>query len=228
MNLDDYKDFFVNRKRKSSPISGIMGKITRGKKPNDFETLTHDPKRRIVMIMGPDGLEHILGKSGFETLVEIGYTQDHIHHLVDQGFQFKLVIFLPSKSCLLATWENAAKLASEVYPKVKNKIYSKLDGLQRIPFEQIEKDSSLIWGEIEKIGESNLNFITYRRFKQSKGTLIDVRAFFYYTLHFRELFSGDGYIYNQNGEKRSKEYICLNQKLKKFKDYRLVDMEVSL
>ncbi|MFX1569965.1 MAG: hypothetical protein ACFFCV_16545 [Promethearchaeota archaeon] len=226
MVFDVYKDLFLNQK--VEPIKDIMGKITRGKKPKDFDTLTHDPTRKIVMIMGPDGLEHILGKSGLETLVEIGYTQDHIHHLIDQGFQFKLVIFLPSKSCLLATWENAAKLASEVYPKVKKKIYSKLDELKRIPFEQIEKDSALIWGEIDKSGESDPNFMTYKRFKQSRGTLIEVRAFFYYTLHFRELFSGDGYIYNQKGEKRSKEYICLNQKLKKFKDYRLVDIEVSL
>lgn len=227
MDLDYYKDLFLNQKIDKSPIKDIMGKITRGKTSKDFETLTHDPTRKIVMLMGSDGLENILGKSGLEILVEIGYTQDHINHLINQGFEFKLIIFVPAKSCLLATWDNAVKLASEVYPKVKKKIYNKLKELERVSFEKIEKDSSMIWSEIDKFGASDPNFMTYKRFKQSKGTLIDVRAFFYFTLHFRELFSGDGYIYNQKEEKTSKEYVCLNKKLKNLVDYRLIDIEIS-
>ncbi|MFX1573628.1 MAG: hypothetical protein ACFFB0_12830 [Promethearchaeota archaeon] len=228
MDLDVYKDLFLNQKRDQTPITDIMGKITRGKTSKDFKTLTHDPTRKIVMLMGSDGLERILGNSGLETLVEIGYTQDHIHHLINQGFKFKLVIFNAVSSCLLATWDNTAKLASKVYPKAKKKIYNKLEELTQVSFEKIEKESSMIWGEIDKIGTSDPNFMTYKRFKQSKGTLIDVRKFFYFTLHFRELFSGDGFTYNQKGEKTLKEYICLNQKLKNFSDYRLIDIEISI
>ena len=228
MDLDIYKDLFLNQERGNLLIEDIMGKITRGKTSKDFETLTHDSTREIVMLMGSDGLERILGKSGLESLVEIGYTQDHIHHLIEQGFMFKLVIFNPIESCLLATWDNAANLAAKVYPKVKNKIYDKIEELKKVSFDVIEKESSMIWYDINKIGVSDPDFMTYKRFKQSEGTLIDVRAFFYFTLHFRELFAGDGYTYNQKGEKTLKEYICVNQKLKKFPDYRLIDIEVSL
>ena len=226
MNLDDYKDLFLNKTKNTTPINNLMGKITRGKTSKDFETLTHDPTRKIVMIMGFDGLERILGKSGLDSLVEIGYTQDHIHHLIDQGFKFKLIIFNSIDSCLLATWSNAAKLASKVYPKVKKKIYNNLEELEKVPYDTIEKESSMIWYDINKIGTSDPNFMTYKRFKRSEGTIIDVRAFFYFTLHFRELFSGDGYTYNQKGQKTLKEYICVNQKLKNFVDYRLIDIEV--
>ena len=69
----------------------------------------------------------------------------------------------------------------------------------------------MIWGDIDKSGQSDPNFMTYKRFKQSKGTLIDVRAFFYFTLHFRELFSGNGYTYNQKGERTVKEYIGVRE-----------------
>lgn len=54
MNLDTYKDLFLNQKRDQSPITDIMGKITRGKTSKDFKTLTHDPTRKIVMLMGSD------------------------------------------------------------------------------------------------------------------------------------------------------------------------------
>ncbi len=115
-----------------------------------------------------------MGKSGLESLVEIGYTQDHIHHLIKQGFQFKLIIFNPIRSCLLATWNNAAKLASEVYPKAKKKIYNKIEELKKVSFKKIEKETSMIWGDVDKSGPLNPNYMTYKRFKQSKGTLIDV------------------------------------------------------
>ncbi|MFX1490146.1 MAG: hypothetical protein ACFFBI_13415 [Promethearchaeota archaeon] len=227
MELDIYKDLFLKQKRVQIPITEIMGKITRGKTPKDFRTLTHESSRKIVMLMGSDGLERILGKSGLESLVEIGYTQDHIHYLISQGFKFKLIIFNPISSCLLATWDNAAKLASEVYPKVKKKIFNQIEQLKKIPFENIEKESSMIWRDIDKSGPSDLNFMTYKRFKKSKGTLIDVRAFFYFTLHFRELFSGDAFTYNEQGERTLKEFICVNQKLKSFPDYRLIDVKIS-
>ncbi len=144
MNLDIYKDLFLNQKRSPSSFTNIMGKITRGKTSKDFESLTHDPTRKIVMLMGSDGLERILGKSGLELLIEIGYTQNHIHHLINQGFKFKLVIFHPISSCLLATWDKVAKLASSVYPKVKKKIYNKIEELKEVSFKSIEKDLSLI------------------------------------------------------------------------------------
>lgn len=202
MNLETYEKCFVNQEKCEVTSENIMGKITRGKIPKDFQTLTHERDRKIVMLMGADGLESLLGKSGQDLLVEIGYTQDHIDHLISEGYKFKLVIFEPSQSCLLATWDNAAQLASEIYPKVKQKIYQKLDDIKKTPFSEIEKESGLNWGKIDKIGDNDPNFMTYNRFKRSKGSLSDVRAFFYFTLHFRELFSGDGYIINQREKKR--------------------------
>ncbi len=74
MDLETYMKCFVNQEECELTSENIMGKITRGKIPKDFRTLTHDPDRKIVMLMGADGLESLLGNSGQDLLVEIGYT----------------------------------------------------------------------------------------------------------------------------------------------------------
>ena len=49
MNIDDYKDLFLESKVSKIPIEGLCGRILRGKTPEDFATLTDDPERKIIM-----------------------------------------------------------------------------------------------------------------------------------------------------------------------------------
>ena len=53
------------------------------------------------------------------------------------------------------------------------------------------------------------NKITEMKGLESEGTLIDVRAFLYHTIHLRELFSGDGFTSDEDGQKGLKEYMHL-------------------
>ena len=82
MNVDEYKKLFLDGKKNKIPITGLCGRIIRGKSPDDFLTLTDDPNRDIIMLMGGDGLEQILGKTGYEALINIGYMEDYIEYKV--------------------------------------------------------------------------------------------------------------------------------------------------
>ncbi|HLD75813.1 MAG TPA: hypothetical protein VI874_02250, partial [Candidatus Norongarragalinales archaeon] len=64
MELTRYRELFESGASVQKPVSGLCGRIIRGKKAGDFETLTDDPDRKLVMLMGPDGLETLLGKTG--------------------------------------------------------------------------------------------------------------------------------------------------------------------
>ncbi len=55
------------------------------------------------MLMGEDGLEQILGKTGYEALISIGYMLDYIEYKIKSGFQFKIVIFNEGEIAKLAT-----------------------------------------------------------------------------------------------------------------------------
>lgn len=228
MNLDDYKNLFLEGKKSQTPIEGICGRILRGKSPEDFETLTDDPDRKIIMLMGGDGLEKILGKTGYETLIDIGYMLDYIEYKVKSGFNFKIVIFNEGELAKLATWENLINLVSEIYPDVKEKIEAKKDQLKNTPFLEIEKSANRIFNIIDKKGPEDPNFMTYKRFKESEGTLVDIRAFLYHAVHIRELYSGDGYTYDEDGQQGLKEYIAPNCKLEEFGEYYLIDLNIKI
>lgn len=128
--------------------------------------------------MGGDGLEKILGKTGYEALISICYVLGYIEYKIKSGFQFKIVIFNEGEIAKLATWDNLANMVSEIYPEVKKKIYNRLEELKNTPFSEIEKRADRKFNEIDKNGTEDSDFMTYERFKQSVGTLIDVRAFF--------------------------------------------------
>lgn len=228
MELNEYKQLFLEGKKNQNPITGLCGRILRGKTDKDFETLSDDPNRLIIMLMGGDGLEELLGKTGYEALITIGYMRDYIEYKLTQGVHFKLVIFKEGEIAKLATWDNTLYLISQIYPKIRKKIYKQLPLLKNTPFSEIERKAGFKFDEIDKFGPKDKRFMTYKRFKKSKGTLEDVRVFLHHTIHLRELFAGDGFTYNEEGKRGLREYIAPNRKLKELGDYSLIDIAIKL
>ena len=103
-------------------VTGLCGRILRGKSPLDFTTLTDDPKRKIVMLMGPDGLSLLSGKESYDMLTSIGYTHSYIAQKISEGTQFKLAIFPESQDAKPATWTNMVDLVSRAYPEVSRSL----------------------------------------------------------------------------------------------------------
>ena len=93
---------------------------------------------------------------------------------------------------------------------------------------EIERNAKRVFNAVDKIGPKDKNFMTYKRFNNSEGTLIDLRAFLYHTVHLRELFSGDGFTYEEGGKKGLKEYIAPNCSLEELGEYLLIDMNINL
>lgn len=225
MQLRDYRRFFQAKQCVS--VDGLCGRIIRGTKPEDFLTLTDDPDRKLVMLMGPDGLEKIVGKTDYEALVEIGYEPNYIvRKVVDEGNQFKLVVFAEGGEAQLATWNNVAAIVAAAYPEAAQYLYRDLDALKVTPFADIERAAGFNFAEVDKAGPQDGRFMTFERFKKSGGGLVAARAFLYFAVHLRELFSGDGYTYDAFGNRGLMEYIVPNKPLNELGDYDLINMDV--
>ncbi len=226
MEIRDYTQALKDGKKIN--VAGLCGRILRGKKPADFRTMTDDPTRLIVMPLGPDGLHALLGKNGYEMLVTIGYEPTYIERKINEGNQFKLVVFQEGIDAKLATWDNAIALACQIYPDITNKLRKNIAFLKSTPFNEIEKKAGFDFSEVDKNGPGDENFMTYERFQICAGTPVDCRAFLYFTLHLRELYSGDGWTYDSKGNRGALEYIMPNMEIADLGDYELVDMEVIL
>jgi nicotinamidase/pyrazinamidase len=207
-------------------VEGLCGRIIRGKKSEDFQTLTDDPTRKIVMLVDETGLEKLVGKTGYEMLIEVGYEPDYLEHKVKEGNQFKLVVFPEGGSAKLATWDNMLDMVKEAYPDIEVEKYRK--DLKEVSFEIIEQTFGWTFLSVEKLGKSDSRFMTYERFQQSSKSLVDFRAFLYFTVHLRELYSGDGWTYTADSKRGVKEYIILNKPLSELGEYRMIDIKIDL
>ena len=228
MEVREYELVFKSGHTATS-VAGLCGRVIRGTKPADFLTLTDDPKRKLVLLMGPDGLQLLLGKSGLEALQVIGYEPEYIRRkvLVEHN-DFKLVVFKEGRDAVLATWDNVIMVVSRVYPEVTVMLKRNRDALKTQSFDQIERTAGYDFGEVDKNGVNDPRFITYERLQASRGTLVVVRAFLYHTVHLKEQYSGDGYTYDDRGNRGLKEYIVVNKPIGDLGDHALIDIDVQL
>lgn len=213
-------------------MSNLVGRILRGKKSEDFLTLTDEPQtRKIVMLMAEDGLRSLLGKSGTEILLSIGYEKEYIQYKIKSGNSFKLIVFEKKEDVKLATWDSVAEIVSEIYPQFRERIYRNLIGLKTTPFsefqDQFKKIANKEFRFVDRDGPANPLFMTEERYQYSAGNLLDTRRFLYNCIHLSDLFSGDGYTYNEQGNRGLKEFVTQNKPINELGNYVLIDLKVD-
>lgn len=228
MKVHDYERLFMSG-RVETGIIGLCGRVIRGTKPDDFRTLTDDPKRKLVLLVGPDGLQLLLGKTGLEALQVIGYEPEYIRRkVIEERNEFKLVVFEEGAEAVPATWDNVIAVVSRVYPEAAAMLYRNREALRNQKFEDIESLAGYDFSEVDKSGVMDPRFMTYERLQASCGNLVAVRSFLYFTVHLREQFSGDGYTYDDRGNRGLMEYIVENKPIHDLGEHALIDIEVSI
>ncbi|MBN2154198.1 MAG: hypothetical protein JW839_22275 [Candidatus Lokiarchaeota archaeon] len=226
MEPNEFVRVFRDPASQNPPVTGLCGRILRGRQPEDFETMTDDPERKLVMLMASDGLARLVGKSDYDALLLIGYEKDYIKHKMEDGYEFKLVVFKEGGAIKLATWDNVAEAVAAVYPDARKKLYRRLKDLKRKPFREIQAKAGEGYDldAAFRRGPSDPGFMTYERLKAAKGSLVDVRAFLFHAVQLRALFSGDGYTYDEDGTRGLKEYIAPNKRLDDLGEHAVVDL----
>lgn len=215
-------------------VDGLYGRLIRGRagRPDDFEMLSLDADRRIVMLLGSDGLGRLLGLSGFEMLMAVGATEQHIRWHIGVGDSYKLVVFRSRREWPLADWDGALKVAGMVYPGLAEVLAGYARALKLTPFAQIEEDSGLSFHDIDVAGPEDPHFMTAERLlaiaRTGRPTLAQVRAFLYFTMRLREYYAGDGYTADVSGSRGMKEYFALNTPLNLLGKYAIMDVDVVL
>src|SRR3989339_118581 len=219
--------------RRLMNVTGIVGRLLRGKTLADFETLTDDPQRRkVVMLTDSEGMEKLTGQTGYQICRTVGWDEDFTEdQIVRQGKQAKLVAFEEGGEVVPATWDAVANVIRQAYPLVHSKFMRQLRELRRLrtqDFKRIEDASGFNWAEVDKAGSGDPRYMTYERYQNATDTVWAARAFLYFTLYLKELYMGDGYTYDRGGNRGVKEYLVVNKPLRELGNYVLIDIDVKI
>jgi len=209
-------------------IEGLSGRFIRGKQFEHFEYLNFDQSKKLVFLIGSDSFSLLQGKTGYEMLLSIGYSREYITHLLDKGYSFKLVIFPEHQTAKPATWDNVIDMIGEVYLELASDLQLHKEALKLWAFEDFEVASGFSFHDVDKAGPTHPRYMTHERYLMCSRNLLETRAFLYFTIRLTDLFAGDGYTYDSEGNRGMKEYIALNKKLAEFEAFWLLNLDVQL
>lgn len=222
--LEAFRAAFESGTPSPGCADGLYGRVIRGRVDEDFLRLSHDTTREIVMLVGDDGLESFVGKTGYQIVRDVlRYTDEHVRRLLDDKYQLKLVVFGVGKTEVkLATWAATIEVAGLIYPLIAEKLRGQAETLRTTPFEEIEELAGYKFYDADKKGDAHTGYMTYARYQSAPDTLSNARAFLFHTLHLREPYLGNGYAFNE------REYFALNHAVSDLGDHLLLPIEVTL
>ena len=219
----------------SCDLKGVYGRITRGADPSAFVHLSTDPAKRLSWVVDGETLRDYLGKSHLQLLISCGHSLEWIRHQLNNGKQFKLILFScptaesGNDAAKLATWENIFELLAQVYPEIEPRIWKTYAAdLKRLKYEEIDPSGTILKNYY--LGHDSEHYMTNERFKALKEppTLNEVRAFLHHHIGLNELFQGDGRTTQHDGTRAHPEYLVRNRRLDQFPRYVLLDLHPIL
>lgn len=214
----DYERAFKNGEKVA--VKNLVGRVLRGTKDADFTYLSPDLNRKLIMFMGSDGLEDLIGKSLREILITIGYPIEFIDDLLENGTKFKLLVAIKQNQILSGTWDNLLTFVKIQYKgtRIPQMLENNLENL---------KENSFKTGFQRIMAMRDPAFsgkMTAARLESGSGSLWEVRQFLNDVLNLNELYAGDGFTYTIDGKKGVSEYFSLNSSINVLGDAVLIDL----
>ncbi len=206
---------------------GRYGRIIRQRHPsNSTPALAEEADRRVVMVMGPSGLNAIANKPALAMLSSIGYTQAYVERKLAEGFTFHLLTFAkpPERNygrLTVATWKNTLAAISAAYPEIAHLLRLHAKALKSTAFVTFEEQAGFSFAAVDKLGASDERFMNLSRLLESPGTACDLRRFLYHVTRLSELYNGDGRTRTEAGLPGVREYIMTNRPLTDLGQYEL-------
>lgn len=212
---------------KKTRVRNLYARLVRSHRKTPV-ILAEERDRRVTMVMGPSGVQRLLGKNGFDMLIELGHTAEYIEHEVAAGTKFSLVVFRRQKGMRSATWNGVLAAVCEHYPEVKHLVDAAAAELKRTAFEDWQKQAGFKFAEVHAEGRKDPRFMTVARLLESKGDALAVRRFLYHTVRLTELFSGDGFTRRHDGKRGVREYVLENKVLASLGERVIVELDVHV
>eukprot|EP01064_Diplonema_japonicum_P034341 TRINITY_DN7082_c0_g1_i1.p1 TRINITY_DN7082_c0_g1~~TRINITY_DN7082_c0_g1_i1.p1 ORF type:complete len:601 (+),score=141.43 TRINITY_DN7082_c0_g1_i1:40-1842(+) len=181
--------------------------------------------RPTTFVLGPDGIEALIGKRGFDMLMAVGLTKKHVTSVVQRNKKYGLVLFEAQHDVqpVPADWCGLEAIVQTHYPFVWKYLQQTFPLLKRLSYKQLLQTGKNTTEKWRALGCSPTV-----AFLRSDHTALDARIWLASELFCCEPYSGDGWTYTDNGERGVREYFSSNISLKQIKSWGFVDIPVEL
>jgi nicotinamidase-related amidase len=230
--LNDYERAFTAGQKPATPYSDLQGRFIR-MRPGEPDALTDDPDRRVVFLVDGQTLTDLVGLTGYQVCMAVGWDPDYTKGKVNAGYRFALAVF-PKQNCKLGTWDNILDAVERVYPEIAQKISMHRASLRQMTpasLAQMEQRLGYRLLDVDQAPGAKKNdprFMTIDRYKSAPDTADMARAFLYFTVHLKELFYGDGWTRTRQGQRGVEEYIMPALPMSDLGEHKVLPIQVQI
>lgn len=218
----------IRTKRPLSRVRGCYGRIVRTRHDKPL-SLTEELDRRVVMVMGPGALATLIGKSEYEMLSLIGYTDDYIRRKLAEGYLFKLVVFSrPAGSLKIANWKNTIGGIIDAYPEIADIVAANGKAVASTSLEEFERQAGFKLADVDTLGIDDPRFMTVERLLASDRGPLATRRFLYHVTRLSELYTGNGMTKTAQGGLGLRENIMRNRPISELDNVQTVELPIEL
>ena len=209
-NLAAYERAFTTG-TKPGTLAGLQGRFIRMAKGVP-DSLTDDPDRRIVFLVDSQTLGNLVGLSGYQVCMAVGWDPDYTRGKVNAGYRFALAVF-PETGCKLGTWDHMLDAVVSMYPEIGQKLGAHrpaLRGMTPASLRQMEQRLGYTLLSVDQAPgakKTDPRYMTIDRYRAAADTAENARAFLYFTVHLKEQYQGDGFTRTAQGQRGVEEYI---------------------
>lgn len=176
--------------------------------PPNFPEYLSSPNQFFPFVIGPEATAQVdLMRDSDEVLKLIGFEKDWIMMKRHQGYQFHFIKFRhhDKLQAVRASWDGLFDLVQRVSPECFERISPFLDELKTREYSSysdfdIENMSALEYSKV-------CSFESFASNSIDTLTVTYARAFFRHALKCTSLFRGDGYTYDEYGNRGVDEYV---------------------
>lgn len=228
-SLAHFANAWTSGKKPTTPINGIQGRFIR-MAPGMPDALTDDPDRRIIFLVDSTTCTNMIGLTGYQVASLCGWKPEYTKAKVQAGYRFAFVAF-DEKNCKLGSWDNMLDEVQALYPEIAGKLSRHRATLRTMTPADIpgmEKRLGYRLIDVDNAGKKDPRFMTIDRYRSAPDTADSARAFLYHTVHLKELYFGDGYTRNEQGQRGVPEYIMGARPMSDLGEHFLTPIDVIL
>jgi len=205
-------------------ISGVCGRVVRGRHEDDFAMLAFASGRRLAWVTGADGLHAMLGRPPADIVLGIGKDRAWLHEKLAEGMRWKLIV-MPQAACTRADWRGVFAMIETQYPELAAKLRAWREAVQdRALASRIEP--ALVTAEV-KDNPGHPAHMSIERYRDCEDTKVNARLFLWHSLGLNQHFKGDGWAVDPLTGARVQEYLTANVMLAGIPEHRLIDLRLE-